>query len=356
MSYLNISVFWDSSDGKPFVKESVSVNGEVILYEIISKEVEQKKPAIVFSELVIKSAESSTGYNATSILHLPSSQFMELIANENLKELIVVISKPTPAGATSTNEPDTFEMNSPSVEDRNANNQFVNLINFGTAFVKIVDFIGYSSYISIGLISKNFRESYLQQVAHKKIDGKKTSIFFAPKIYYDQIIQRLRRPHTTDNFNSDLYNILTNLDTEKKDKFAQNVLLFNMKHVVQFIWYIKIHDSGSLLYWFLKHLIQAEDGKMTNNMFSEIKKLWNYQRIIFDDEFMFPHLYPSCDLCNTAILNNNLKMLKFLHGKGLKHNFRRKMWKKIDTSRKQSTKCIINYLLREENKKKQLSK
>lgn len=249
-------------------------------------------------------------------------------------------------------------MNSSSEEDRNANNQFLNLINIGTAFVKVLDFIGYSSYISIGLISKNFRKTYLDQVTHQKIDdGKKTSIVFAPKTYYDQIVKHVRSPHTTNNFNNDLYHMLTNLDTEKADMFARNVLLFNIKHAVQFIWAIKYRDRGSLLYWFLKHLIQAEDGTTTNNMFLEIKTLWNYQRIIFDDEFLFPDLYPSCDLCNTAILNNNLNMLKFLHAKGLKHNFRKKMWqKKIDTSRKSSTKHIINYLLNEENKKQKISK
>lgn len=246
--------------------------------------------------------------------------------------------------ALSSNKLNTFKMNSSSEEDRNATNQFLNLINIGTAFVTVIDFVGYSSYSSVCLISKKFRASYLDQVAHRKIDdGKKTSVVFAPTTYYDDMIKHMRRSGTTNNVNNDLYHMLTNFDTEKTDKFAQNVLLFNVKHAVPFIWAIKYRDGGYLLYWFLKHLIQAEDGIMTKNMFLEIETLWKYQRIIHEGENEFPHLYPSCDLCNTAILNNNLKMLKYLHGKGLRHNFRKKMWKKIDTSRNGSTN-IIKYL------------
>lgn len=113
------------------------------------------------------------------------------------------------------------------------------------------------------------------------------------------------------------------------------------------IWCTKYLDQGFLLYFFLKCLIQAEQGTKTKNMFSEIKTLWRHRRIIYEDEPKpdYPYLYPSTDLCNTAIQKNNLFMLKFLHSKHLKHNFRKKMWyKKIDTSRKSKEKNLLNSL------------
>lgn len=234
-------------------------------------------------------------------------------------------------------------MNSSLEQDTNENNKFLNMINKETAFETVIDFVGYSSYASVCLISKQFLTKYLDLVALKNIvDGKKSSIVFAPKTYYNAMLKK-NRVKIVD----DLYNKMTSLDTEKKDKFAQNVLLFNVIDAIEMIWCTKCLDKGFLLYWLLKHLIQAEQGTKTKNMFSEIKTLWRYQRIIYEDEPEpdYPYLYPSTDLCNTAIRKNNLYMLKFLHSKHLKHNFRKKMWyKKIETSSCKSNENIIEYL------------
>lgn len=93
---------------EPFIKTSSGVKSDDIFADIIALEVLRDNPSRDSINFVrdIKSANSFDRMDASRLLALYVSYFLEQIVKENPKQLILVIDKPTPLSSVAAHKSD----------------------------------------------------------------------------------------------------------------------------------------------------------------------------------------------------------------------------------------------------------